>query len=227
MTAIAPPRVFVAFSQGASSAEVPVDARSTAYRVEFVRARRGQLPFSPPEPGTEWQRLEASSPLGSAQGLCGVTQHVLYTSAAEREILTRTSAKESGPWAVLIPIRKSAAWWALAQDQRLALFHARRADGSDQVGTGHPRSGTDGGTESGTERGHYSVGARYAHRIYRRLYHARYLTDGAWDFLTYFEFPDGERATFEALLADLRDERLNPEWAYVEAEVEFWLRREN
>ncbi|MGC4089202.1 MAG: hypothetical protein QM756_15220 [Polyangiaceae bacterium] len=69
------------------------------------------------------------------------------------------------------------------------------------------------------------MGADYAARIFRRLYHARWLPDSAWDFLTYFEFPETERAAFVELLAKLRDPRSNPEWEFVDAEIECWMKK--
>jgi hypothetical protein len=101
----------------------------------------------------------------------------------------------------MIPIRKSAAWWALGQDERQAHF------------------------TPGRRPGHTALGRGFAGRIYRRLYHARYLPGSSWDFLTYFEFPEAESGTFRELLALLRDPEQNPEWSYVEREHELWLRK--
>jgi Chlorite dismutase len=133
----------------------------------------------------------------------GATTHVVYTDAATRGALAQMSAGPSGPTAVLIPIQKSAEWWALAQEQRQAYLEA-----------------------SAASAGHIAIGKRHAARIYRRLYHARYLPGSAWDFLTYFEFPSGEAGAFSELCAALRDPKQNPEWAFVEREVELWLTRQ-
>jgi len=153
--------------------------------------------------GTELARVESESALLShTDGVIGVTGHVLYTDQAPRAELAALSAKESGPWAVLIPIRKSPAWWAMAQDERTRSFRgAARAPG------------------------HHDVGSEYASRIFRRLYHARSLPGSEWDFLTYFEFPDAMRPVFLELLAKLRDPLLNPEWEFVEAEIECWMKK--
>jgi hypothetical protein len=129
----------------------------------------------------------------------GSTQHLLYTDSATRGELTQVSRGSSGPVAVLIPICKSAAWWSLAQEERQAHF-------------------TRGGRP-----GHTALGRPFAARIYRRLYHARYLPGSSWDFLTYFEFPESERQSFRELLAALRDPEQNPEWAFVERELEIWM----
>ncbi len=174
------------------------DARLTRYRVDEVRTVRGPGVHTP-ERGKELVRIECPGQLVEpAAPFIGVTQHVLYTGAQERFELTRISAPESGPIAVLIPICKSPAWWSLAQDERRAFLR-------------------------GGAPGHFEIGLEYASTIYRRLYHARALPGSAWDFLTYFEFPRERRDAFERLLLRLRDADENPEWQFVEREVEIWL----
>lgn len=41
--------------------------------------------------------------------------------------------------------------------------------------------------------------------------------------LTYFEFQDTDEQVFRALLEELRDQRANPEWAYITLELEIWM----
>jgi hypothetical protein len=205
MASPAPPRIWTSFlTEAALRAQPPpADARLTAYRIESIGSISGTHGLDW-QPGTPLLRLESSSALGAySNALSGVTEHVLYTAAKQRAELQAVSAAESGPCAVLIPIRKSGTWWALAQDERLALFHGR-----------------------GAARGHYEIGRAYAARIFRRLYHSRYLPGSSWDFLTYFEFSSADAPHFRELLAGLRDPNQNPEWAYVEAEVEVRLRKE-
>jgi hypothetical protein len=176
----------------------PRDAKLTRYRVDDVRTVRGPN-LTTPTPGRELLRVEHAGQLADPSApFVGVTQHVVYTAAQERLELARISAPESGPLAVLIPICKSAAWWSLAQDERRAFL----------------RAGTP---------GHFEIGLEYASTIYRRLYHARTLPGSSWDFLTYFEFAAERRPDFERLLARLRDADQNPEWQFVEREVEIWL----
>lgn len=182
---------------------IPVEAGllHAAYQLEEVVPVAG-APLTGLVAGQSWSRLERSgSPLWLDAPFIGSTQHLLYTDAATRADLTQLSRGPSGPWAVLIPIRKSAAWWALGQDERQAHF------------------------KPGAQPGHTALGRSFAARIYRRLYHARYLPDSPWDFLTYFEFPDAERNTFRELLGMLRDPRQNPEWSFVEREQELWFRK--
>jgi hypothetical protein len=172
--------------------------RRTRYRVQEVNDVRGPSAGAPVS-GEELVRIESPGGLALPSApFVGVTQHVLYTSANARNALSRVSRAESGPCAVLIPITKSAQWWALAQDERQAFLRA-------------------------SAPGHVDIGLEYAGEIYRRLYHARMLPGSAWDFLTYFEFPMEAAGRFKELLARLRDVRQNPEWSFVEREVEIWM----
>ncbi len=197
----APARVWARFLPEAElhGRALPVQHRLTRYRVHELVSICGESALEL-VPGSIFVRVESPSELTSGGELAGVTQHIVYTSAEQRQKLAAVSASESGPCAVLIPIKKSDAWWSLAQDERYARFH------------GLPSA-----------RGHYDVGSAYAARIFRRLYHARYLPGSIWDFLTYFEFPEHEAPAFRALLAELRDPAQNPEWKYVERELEIWL----
>lgn len=196
------PPAFTSFTQ-----QVPVPglspnaARVTDYELEGAHAVRGLLPPGI-EVGRRMRRLEATGQLPVADApFIGATTHLLYTDSPVRSELARISSPESGPVAVLIPIRKSAEWWALAREQRHALMM------------------------EGSPHGHLAIGQRYAARIYRRLYHARYLPGSEWDFLTYFEFPEDATAAFTELLGALRDVERNPEWAFVDREIELWMTR--
>jgi hypothetical protein len=148
------------------------------------------------------EALEASA---SHNGLVwdGVTTHLQYTTASERSELLAISAAPRLGHVVMIPIAKSAAWWALAQDERQAFF--RKGSRSE---------------------GHTRIGMTVADRIFRRLFHARYQPHSAWDFFTYFEFAAEDAAAFREMLATLRDPERNPEWAYVVRESEIWMQRE-
>jgi chlorite dismutase len=103
--------------------------------------------------------------------------------------------------AVVIPIRKSAAWWALAHDER--SVHFQQTEG---------------------KKGHTAVGAPYVDRIHRKLYHTRYAVETRdHDFITYFEFDRAHTDDFKRLLTALRDTEQNPEWKYVDHEYEIWM----
>jgi Chlorite dismutase len=197
-----PPRVWVHFGRLPNALPEAAELRRDHYRIDALVQVRGPG-LDGLEPGAGLDRVEASAPFPpSSGGLIGVTQHLVYTTAPERRELLAISAKETGPLAVVIPIRKSDAWWGLAQDERDLLMRP-----------------------IGGKPGHIRLGREYAGRIYRRLYHARYAGGSDWDFLTYFEFPADAADEFRSLLRGLRDPLQNPEWAYVERECELWLTR--
>jgi hypothetical protein len=182
--------------------DVPLGGRVNRYRVEAVHVRSG-APIGGVEPGMTMARVEAPTPQplqGRRFGAVGVVQHVLYTDAEKRRELAAISAGERGPRAVLIPIAKSDAWWAMAQDERDRFFR-----------------------RSPERPGHVDIGTRHARSIFRRLYQARYQAGSEWDFLTYFELAEEDTDGFRTLLSELRDPALNPEWQFVERETEIWM----
>jgi hypothetical protein len=135
---------------------------------------------------------------GAVFTLDGVRSNERYVERAERTQLVAVQedlGRLASRCAVLIPIRKSAAWWALPQDERRAIFEARSH--------------------------HTEVGLRYLPAIARRLYHSRDL-GGPFDFLTFFEFGEADASAFDDLLGKLRE---TEEWSYVDREVEIRLRR--
>jgi hypothetical protein len=165
------------------------------------------------KPGAQIVRVASEIPLSHRANpmrvLSGVTQHLHYTSAAQRERLASISAKEfpasEHVHAVLIPIRKSDVWWNMGFHDRAEFLNGTRY-----------------------KRGHTAIGEEYAALIYRQLLHSRYLDSSRkpYDFLTYFEFTDENTDWFKALLQKLRDIELNPEWEYVDMEQEIWMRKE-
>jgi hypothetical protein len=183
----------------------------TLYRVDKVVAVRGK-PGVSVSPGSIVVRVETAArlaPLADAKvpGLLfqGVPQHLQYTSKAQRDDLNRRARPELPPSkdtvAVVIPIRKTAAWWALAHDERQAHFQKK-----------------------GGKLGHTAIGAEYVERIYRKLYHTRYAVESTdHDFITYFEFKRTHEDDFKTLCAKLRDPEQNPEWNFVDREYEIWM----
>jgi Chlorite dismutase len=193
--------------QGVSGA---AGQHQTSYRVEKVVSVRGE-PGVKIAPDSVIVRLDVASRLHGTAGakpallFQGVPQHLEYTTQVQRDELNRRSRAELPPSkdtvAVVIPIRKSAAWWALALDQRHA--HFQKMDG---------------------KVGHTAIGAGYVDRIYRKLYHSRYSVETTdYDFITYFEFQRVHATDFTDLLAKLRDPQLNPEWNFVDREYEIWM----
>ena len=182
-----------------------------AYRVDAVRSVRGKLAGLPP-PGSKLTRLESGvrrsfdRDTNPSALFTGVTGPLHYTSRAQRDDLGHRSRSELTPTletvSVLIPIRKSASWWGLAHDERHQHFQALSG-----------------------QHGHTAIGAAYAERLYRKLYHAGPDLGVDYDFLTYFEFERSRVPDFENLLAELRNEERNPEWSCVESEQEIWMTR--
>jgi chlorite dismutase len=163
------------------------------FRIDRIAAIRGD-----PLPAAGFlSRIEGAEPAASAATwvLRGVRSHERYTTRSEKERLTAASPDLGRPGmdAALIPIRKSAAWWSLAQDERRALFEERSR--------------------------HIGIGLEYLPAVARRLYHSRDLGE-PFDFLTWFEFAPADAARFDELLGRLRE---TEEWRYVEREVEVRL----
>lgn len=215
-----PPRPWVHFLAGANETTLrPLTTgwggRLSRYRVQEVVPVRGEVPANLAR-GWSVVRIETSAPISvpeeslsptnsSVLQFHGVTQHLQYTSDAQRQELDGRSVSELEPsdhtTAVLIPIGKSEEWWKLAHDQRQTHFQ-----------------------KTGAGEGHTAIGHKYVDRVFRKLYHSRYLNLAlSYDFLTYFEFEDIYEKDFRTLLAELRDARRNPEWAYVNLEFEIWM----
>ena len=138
-------------------------------------------------------------PPGSRWLLRGVTSNQRYVTRPEQSSLAASQAGLGRPeatCAALIPITKTAAWWALTQDERREIFEARSS--------------------------HIATGLRYLPAIARRLHHCRDLGE-PFDFLTWFEFAPADAAAFDDLVAALR---ATEEWDFVEREVDIRLIRE-
>ena len=136
---------------------------------------------------------------GSAWFLRGVTSYERYVHKKERSALVAQQAqlgRLAASKAALIPIKKSPAWWELAQDERRAIFEEHSH--------------------------HITTGLKYVARIARRLYHSHDLGE-PFDFLTWFEYAPRDAGAFEELIGRLHE---TEEWAYVEREVDIRLARE-
>ena len=131
--------------------------------------------------------------------LAGVASHVRYTERAEKAQLVAAQAPLGRPeatCAALIPIKKSAAWWELTQEERRQIFEDKSQ--------------------------HIAASLKYLPAIARQLYHCRDLGE-PFDFLTWFEFVPAHADAFEELVAMLR---ATEEWNYVEREVDIRVERE-
>jgi Chlorite dismutase len=169
------------------------------YRVLAVETVRG--------PGLESvPRLdvaEGSAPPARADcrwSLLGIVSNERYVTRPERESLVSRQVGLGRPEArhgALIPIKKSAAWWALTQDERRAIFEDRSQ--------------------------HIALGLRALPQVARRLHHCRDLpTAQGFDFLTWFDFHPEDTPRFDDLLGALRG---SEEWSYVEREVDIRVER--
>ncbi len=127
--------------------------------------------------------------------LRGVVSHERYVTRAERSSLVLAQeaiGRKEATWGAFIPLKKSAAWWALTQDERRQIFEEDSA--------------------------HIRIGMKALPRIARRLHHCRDLEEPApFDFLTWFDFRAEDTSVFDDLLAELR---ATEEWKYVEREVD-------
>lgn len=144
------------------------------------------------------ERPEAPANSEATWTLRGVTSNVRYTKHDEVAALAKRQqglGRPEATRAALIPIRKNAAWWALAQDERRAIF------------------------EEGSH--HIAIGLEYLPGVARRLHHSRDLGE-PFDFLTWFEYAPEHAEAFEDLVQRLRQ---TPEWRYVDREVDIRLSR--
>lgn len=165
------------------------------WQVERITAVRGQgVPAA-----TRVSRIEGDTFLPAVDAgwvLHGVRSHDRYVERSEKAHLAAIQPGLGRPdsrQAALIPIKKSDAWWDLAQDERRRLFEEQSR--------------------------HIQIGAAYLPAIARRLYHCRDL-GGPFDFLTWFEFAPDNAPMFADLLGRLR---ATEEWRYVTREVEIHL----
>lgn len=165
------------------------------WRVTRVRAIVGEpLPQTP-----ALSRVEGPAfvePGAATWLLRGVRSNERYIERAEKTQLAAVQeglGRPASRLAALIPLRKTAAWWDLPQDERRAIFEAKSR--------------------------HIAIGSRFLPAIARRLYHGRDLGE-PFDFLTWFEFAAGDAGAFDELLGRLRE---TEEWRFIDHEVEVRL----
>src|ERR1700730_8731348 len=153
--------------------------------LSIIKAAAIALPLLPSQ--TSWR-------------LAGVTSHLRYVERAEKELLEAAQAglgRAEANCAALIPIRKSAAWWELTQEERRQIFEDKSH--------------------------HIANSLKYLPAIARQLYHCRDL-DEPFDFITWFEYAPEHAGMFEDLVGMLRG---TEEWSYVEREVDVRVVRED
>jgi len=144
------------------------------------------------------ESMVASPPPGALWVLRGVTSNERYVTRPERQLLVARQPPLGRPeaaCAALIPIRKSASWWDLTQDERREILETRSE--------------------------HIKIGLRYLPAVARRLHHSRDLGE-PFDFITWFEYSPEHAMRFEELVGHLR---ASEEWKYVDREVDVRLVR--
>jgi chlorite dismutase len=182
-----PPPLLVTFAAGASG----------TWRVDRINTVIGDgLPAA--ERLAVLEGSDTQAPTEAAWVLRGVTSNTRYTNRSEVDALVANQRELHRPQArraALIPIRKTDAWWTLAQDERRAIFEEQSR--------------------------HIGVGLEYLPAIARRLHHSRELGE-PFDFLTWFEYAPEHSDSFEELVRRLRE---TEEWHYVDREVDIRLTR--
>jgi len=174
-----------------------VGGDSGAWRILSVTPERGEALATAshldvvPAAAAPAGRAKSWSLIGQISNLRYATRDEVTTLRSRQEGLGRPEARR----AALIPIRKSPDWWALAQDERRAIFE--------------------------DQSHHTAVGLDYLPHVARQLYHCRDLGQ-PFDFLTWFEYAPEHADRFEELVARLR---LTQEWRFVEREVDIRLER--
>jgi chlorite dismutase len=138
-------------------------------------------------------------PSQNAWRLAGVASHLRYVERPEKAKLEAAQAplgRAEATSAALIPIKKSAAWWDLTQEERRRIFEDKSR--------------------------HIAASLQYLPMIARQLYHCRDLGE-PFDFLTWFEYAPQNALFFEDLVKVLR---ATEEWSFVEREVDVRVVRE-
>jgi hypothetical protein len=133
--------------------------------------------------------------------LRGITSNERYVTQAEQAQFQATQpalGRTEAICAALIPVRKTSAWWSLAQDTRRQIFEERSK--------------------------HVTLGLKYLPAVARRLHHCRDLgEDEPFDFLTWFEYAPSDADAFDRLVAEIRG---SEEWTYIEREIDIRLLRD-
>lgn len=175
-----------------------VAASSGPWRIERLETVSGSPLASASQLRVAERSAATDLPEGAVWVLRGVTSNERYVTRVEHEALVSRQELLGRPGstrAALIPIKKSEAWWELAQDERRRVFEE----------SSH----------------HVASGLQFLPAVARRLYHGRDLGE-PFDFLTWFEFAPGDAAGFEELVQRLR---ATEEWTYVEREIDIRLAR--
>ncbi len=141
----------------------------------------------------------AQPPAGALWVMRGVASNERYVTVKERASLVAVQPQLGRPeasCAALIPMSKSARWWALTQEERREILEEKSA--------------------------HIATGLKFLPAIARKLHHGRDLGE-PFDFITWFEYAPTHAQAFEDLVGLLRE---TEEWQYVERELDIRLVRD-
>ncbi len=182
-----------------------VDAAASATLPVATHVTQVTSKYRPSLDDAEKELRRRVGDLAQITTLSGAVRVPQYTSVemyawAYTQAKARTSGRTAQN-AIIVPVRKSAEWWAMPPMERHQYFyphHDRRS--------GCPVAG------------HAELGRSAAPKIFRRVFYnpngeGR---DGEWDFIAYFECADEDLALFDETLAAMRDTTRNPEWQFVE-----------
>jgi hypothetical protein len=136
----------------------------------------------------------------AAWTLRGVATNDRYTTSVEKAELVKRQApigRAEATRAALILLRKNAAWWGLAQDERRAILEEQSH--------------------------HIAIGLRYLPAIARRLLHCRdFGTEQPFDFLGFLDYAPSDEGAFDDMLGLLRATK---EWTFFDREIDIRLSR--
>jgi chlorite dismutase len=137
-------------------------------------------------------------PITGIWTLKGIISNLRYTEKEDKEKLIAVQedlGRPNATFAAFIPIRKSEAWWNLAQDERRKIMENKSQ--------------------------HTQTGMKYLPAIARKLFHSKDIGE-PFDFLTWFEYSPDDADAFEELLVALRK---TEEWNYVDREIDIRLKK--
>ncbi|MBY0449645.1 MAG: chlorite dismutase family protein [Cyanobacteria bacterium] len=126
--------------------------------------------------------------------LRGFTSNIRYTNHTEDVELKKQSAplgRVEATHGAMIILKKSVAWWNLAQDERRRIFEE--------------------------ESKHIQIGMKFLPEVSRRLHHSRDLNE-PFDFITWFEYAPEYENAFSDLADQLRATK---EWQYIDREIDY------
>jgi len=143
-------------------------------------------------------------PVARVRVLGGVVRPRVYTGGAMNNFAyAHAVTQQPGsvmPNAFIVPMSKTAAWWAKDWMERHTYFLSRYDDASRMTSKGHALA-----AEAGI--------ACLLRRTYKHP--TEPAPEGSYDFVTYFECADADVSTFHEVCASLRDVAQNPEWKFV------------